>query len=94
MSRKMIRPIDGPYKVEKGIKMDRKRTISTRFPFDKMEIGDSFHIPKKDQPQASAMVSIYAAVNSYNRTFGTKVKVACRKDANGVRVWRVADRKK
>jgi hypothetical protein len=84
---------DGPYVVEKGIPMDRKRSASTRFPFDKMNIGDSFFIPKEDQDPLAVPASIYSAANSYNRTHGTKIKMAVRKDNGGTRVFRISDKK-
>ena len=93
MNRNKITNSEGPYKVEKGVKMERKRSASARFPFDKMEIGDSFFIPKGDQDPLTVGPTIYAASNSYNKTHGTKIKVAIRKDTDGVRVFRIEDRK-
>jgi hypothetical protein len=93
MTRKKITNTDGPYKVDKGITMERKRSISIRFPFDKMKIGDSFYIPKEDQDPMAVPASIYSAANSYNRAHGTKIKMAVRKDEKGTRVFRIQDKK-
>jgi hypothetical protein len=93
MNKKKVIKQDGPYVIEKGISMDRKRSASARFPFDKMKIGDSFYIPKEDQDPLAVPASIYSAANSYNKTHGTKIKMAVRKDKGGTRVWRIADKK-
>lgn len=82
-----------PYKIDKGIAMERKREASTRFPFNKMKIGDSFFIPDTDQAPGTVSSSVYSAANSYNRTHNTKIRVAIRKTEGGVRVWRIADKK-
>jgi hypothetical protein len=84
---------DGPYTVDKGIPLERKRSASVRFLFDKMKIGDSFYIPKEDQDPLAVPASVYSAANSYNRTHGTKIKMAIRKDNGGTRVFRIADKK-
>lgn len=79
----------GLYKIEKGIEIVRKKTITNRFPFEKMDIGDSFLIPKNDQDPLKARASIYAAVKSFN-TFNSKThKVSSRVEEGGLRVWRI-----
>lgn len=93
MTEKKLTNENGPYVVEKGIIMGRKRDASARFHFDKMKIGDSFFIPKEDQDPLAVPASIYSAANSYNRTHGTKIKMAVRKDNGGTRVFRIADKK-
>lgn len=93
MNKKKIINSNGPYKVEKGIKMARKKDASSRFPFDKMKVGDSFFIPKEDQDPLAVPASIYSAANSYNRTHGTKIKMSVRKNELGTRVFRIQDKK-
>lgn len=82
-----------PYKVDKGISMERKREAFARFPFNKMKIGDSFFVPKEDQNPEGVAASVYSAANSYNRTHGTKLRMSTRKVEGGIRVWRITDKK-
>lgn len=91
--KKIISNNGGPYRVDKGIQMERKKHNFARFPFNKMKVGDSFLVPKKDQEPISVQLSIYSAVNSYNKHHGTKLRMATRKQDGGVRVWRIADKK-
>jgi hypothetical protein len=93
MNRNKLTNQDGPYKVDKGVQMQRKRNIAARFPFDKMKIGDSFFIPKEDQDPLVVPPSIYSAANSYNKTHGTKIKMAVRKEEGGTRIFRIQDKK-
>jgi len=53
------------------------------YPFDNMEIGDSFVVP--DETKASVM----AAVTRYQKKCNWEKKFITRKDLNGRRVWRV-----
>jgi len=91
--KKMISSNGAPYKIEKGVPMERKRNNVVRFPFDKMKIGDSFFVPEKDQAPFYVQASVYSAANSYNRFHGTKLRMSTRKEKGGVRVWRIADKK-
>ena len=79
----------GEYKIESGIPLNQKRKEIVRFPFDKMKIGDSFYVPKKEQPIGSSRLSIYTAVKSFNSFNGKKVKISTRGDDNGLRGWRI-----
>jgi hypothetical protein len=77
------------YKVESQVPMPRKVMDRCRFPFDKMKIGDSFFIPKKDQDPTKARISIYAASNSFNKNHKTDYKMSSRIVEGGLRVWRI-----
>lgn len=77
------------YKVEKGVPITRKTMDRCRFPFDKMDVGDSFLIPAKEQEPMKARISIYSATNSFNRNHKTKLKMSSRADKTGLRVWRI-----
>ena len=94
MAKKVVIRQATPYKVDKNVPLERKKKVHTRFPFDKMKVGDSFYIPKKDQLQSAAVASVYAAANSYNKTFSTRIKISTRKDDGGLRVWRIEDKPK
>lgn len=89
MNKKKIE--SGTYKVQKGIPMPGGKRNYARFPLEHMLIGDSFYVPKQDQDPVRLVASIHSAVNSYNRTHGTFLKVATRQDEGGVRVWRIED---
>lgn len=89
MAKRNVIKQNGPYKVDRGVQMERKREAFTRFPFNKMQVGDSFLVPIEDQEQAAVGPSIYSAANSYNNTHGTKIKMSTRKVEGGVRVWRI-----
>lgn len=69
--------------IDKNIPVPPSRRGSGKsvYPFDKMELGDSFFVPKKKQ-------SIMAA---YARVVGKRkgMKFITRVEADGVRVWRV-----
>jgi hypothetical protein len=73
-----------PYVIEKGIPVAAPITArgASRFPFEKMEIGDSFLVT--DLPRKLVWQSAYTAGKRLGRTFVT------RKLAEGIRIWRVA----
>jgi len=57
-----------------------------RYPFAKMEVGDSFFVEN-----VSKSFSIYSMVKLFNERRKTteQIKVKQRREGNGVRVWRV-----
>jgi hypothetical protein len=64
-------------KIEKGIEMPK------RYPYDDMEVGDSFVVPDE-----VTRTSISASAYIYGKRYGKKFSV--RKDATKVlRVWRI-----
>jgi hypothetical protein len=73
--------------VEKNIKMPvakpKKRKRFEKYPWSKMQIGDSFFVPNKITSVMSA-----AAVTAAKRNPGTKFSV--RQMTDGVRIWRIA----
>lgn len=72
------------YKIEKNIQIPLKRT--RKYPFDEMEVGDSFMIegytPKK-------IVSITSSANSFCKTHRNGWKFTVRKIEGDIRIWRV-----
>jgi hypothetical protein len=68
-------------KIEKGLPLVPYN--NTRWPFDSMEIGDSFLIPSQTK---SSTVS--AAARFHSKIKGTKFSV--RKTPDGHRCWRIA----
>jgi len=71
------------YKIEKNIPAPGPAPQSIRkYPFDKMQIGDSFFVPGGNQN--SIATSATNQLNRYGRRYTT------RKMDGGVRVWRIA----
>jgi hypothetical protein len=77
------------FKIEKEVpipKSQKKGFRNTRYPFNKMEIGDSFFVENYTR---ESMQQVSNAGRSYFRYKGNydKVTVACRKEGTGFRVW-------
>lgn len=70
-------------KVEKGITVPRVRRY-TKYPFDKMEVGDSFYC------DGATRNSIASSASRYARNKGQGKKFTIRKEGNGCRCWRIA----
>lgn len=75
-----------PFKIEKQVPIPEKQDHSakTKYPFAKMEIGDSFFIPN-----VSKTFSIYSMVRQFNSWSGTAIRVTQRRESDGIRVWRI-----
>lgn len=74
--------------IEKGIAMpqtDRGVNGKTRFPFDKMDVGDSFFI---DGDSAKAN-SVRASATHYKNKYDKNFSVSIIKDGNGYRLFRI-----
>lgn len=72
------------YKIEKGIpvaKVSGLKGAREIYPWRIMDVGDSFFVPNKKTPNMSA------AAHAAGVRHGIKLK--CRAEGNGVRVWRV-----
>lgn len=80
--------------VEKNVPFEKKRgNYGKNYPFDKMEVGDSFTIPKVSnrtlagtQQTLLSAAKTYSLRNKLNWTFSTKTD----KETNTVRIWRLA----
>lgn len=84
-----------PYKIEKGIPIDNKYNARpSKFPFAKMKIGDSFLIPKHMDEFKKHMGGVYSHLATYNSKAAHKIRIACRMTSDGLRVWRIQDKKK
>lgn len=69
------------YEIDKGIAIPDPRTNGCIYPWDDMEIGDSFIVPpEKDK-------SIHATKSAAGKRYGKKF--IARKVDGGTRVWRV-----
>lgn len=78
------------YKVEAGVAMEpRRRDFVNHFPFDQMNVGDSFLIPKGDNLVENPN-GIHYAVKMYQREVKIGFTVTTRKLLDGSRrVWRI-----
>lgn len=68
------------YEIEKGIKVPTK--AHSKYPFDKMKVGDSFLVPAEQQNHARVTAYAYAKRNN--------IKIVVRKVDGGFRIWRTA----
>jgi hypothetical protein len=64
------------------VKIEKGRPLPRSYPFGKMEVGDSFLIPKHIRPQTVQI----AAVRYWHKT---KKKFSVRKTEDGYCCWRV-----
>lgn len=71
-------------KIEKDVPVPEVITKRHKYPFAEMKKGDSFFVP--DVPKT---FSIYSLVRCFNEKRKEKIAVMQRREANGVRVWRV-----
>lgn len=74
--------------VEKNIKMPaakvKRRKRSEKYPWSKMQVGDSFFVPNKTTSAMSAAATLAAKRNRPGMKFSVRALT------DGVRVWRVA----
>jgi hypothetical protein len=80
------------YKIEKGIDIPKstnngKRGNPRRYPFDKMEIGDSFFVESKNLSKARNSITSCAAI--YTKKHNPEAKFMSLTIENGIRVWRI-----
>ena len=72
------------FKIEKNIQTPRRKYQSRKnYPFDKLEIGDSFFVPETRTSKRS--IAAYSSLMGklLNKRFITKTQ------ENGVRIWRI-----
>ena len=79
-------PETSEYEIESGIEIPERQKRKSKYPFCKLEIGDSFFIPGKTKLQ------FVAAAHSNAKRAGIHVRVwdAEKDGAQGVRVGRVS----
>lgn len=71
-----------PFVIEKGVQVQARSEHSRKYPFNEMDIGDSFAIP------GDLMTSVRSAATAFGRDHSQKFTV--RKDGDGGRCWRIA----
>ena len=76
------------YKVDKGIAITNSGRGCPKYPWDALEIGDSFFVPSTDFPNSG-----FRGIRPSIRLLENGYKISCRKvtenDVNGVRFWRI-----
>lgn len=75
---------DKMYKIEKNVALPKRYITSVKFPFNEMEVGDSFYVLESDF--AKTYIRGQAAIQ--NKANPDK-KFTCRMDVLGMRVWRI-----
>lgn len=58
-----------------------------RYPFDRMEVGDSFWVPVGDNSERTKS-NLNGSARAFGRRKGQKFSI--RRDEDGFRVWRIA----
>lgn len=66
------------YEIEKNI------PIVGKYPFDKMEVGDSFYVEGDKNSKANLRMAAFTYRKKVNVEFATK------SDDKGIRIWRTA----
>lgn len=77
------------FKIEKNIeitKRKKRQRNNLKYPFNEMEVGDSFLVPVGDEDERVVQRRLVSACK-YKKVDGIKFKTRCLCD--GVRVWRV-----
>ncbi len=72
------------FKIEKGIEAPKSRV--GRYPWNEMEVGDSFLVPCRDDEKRVVQTKLCGA-SSNRRKFGERYRAA--QAEGGVRIWRV-----
>ena len=76
------------YAISKNVKMPRPSRLSSSFPWDEMDVGDSFFVPQED---VASLISIRQTVYASNRARAPKAFRVVFSDSlitNGYRVFR------
>jgi hypothetical protein len=69
------------YEIESGIELPRVR-VKHEYPYELMQVGESFYVPDGNMN----------LLCNYNRVKGRRLGrvYVCRKEGEGIRVWRVS----
>lgn len=70
------------YTIEKNVPLVKRKVLKRDFPFDQMEVGDSFVVSGNKQELSRIRVAMYVQVNKLPGK-----KVATRRVEGGMRVW-------
>lgn len=74
------------FKIEKSIPIPEARgRRAKKYPFEQMEVGDSFFVPLEEGKSPSA---IHASIATAKHRLGINLTTA--REEGGIRVWRIA----
>ncbi|QQN73927.1 hypothetical protein [Croceicoccus sp. YJ47] len=76
-------------KIEKGVPLPSSRQAHVKYPFNEMEVGDSFKVTLAES-HSENVTNLQRALGSRGAQVLGKGKVATRQEGDAVRVWRVA----
>jgi hypothetical protein len=79
------------FKIEKGIPLCRPSSKSNKYPFDDMEVGDSFFAPHPEAKNArmSALARNKGQYKKLPKHIPVQRRFATRTVEGGIRIWRV-----
>ena len=72
--------------IDKNVPMPKVKA-KLKYPFNEMEVGDSFEIPCTEETKKDMQVKIASSSGAYGRK--NKCKFMTRQTDNGIRVWRI-----
>ena len=80
------------YEIEQGVPVPADRSIrNSKYPFEKMEVGDSFAVPVPDTERAGDYAAgIRTVAYAWGKKRSGKFKVRIEGNHTSIRVWRVA----
>lgn len=78
---------DEKIKIEKGIPIPARGGSEAHYPWENMEVGDSFLVPGKGKTSKS----LYVMVTKANKRYSPR-RFISRAVKGGTRVWRIQDR--
>lgn len=73
------------FKIEKGVPAPATRKRAPKYPFDKVDVGDSFTVRVRDE---DAMRSLRSAASRYGRVYKMQFRVH-RMSKHEARCWRI-----
>lgn len=77
-------------RIEKNVPMHRRCNNAILYPFDDMEIGDSFRVPTSDLDTPRKVdKQIRRQIELFSRRYGGAYAFTIRKVAGGMRCWRI-----
>lgn len=71
------------YKIEKNVPIAKLASKKPKYPFEQMEVNDSFFVKGDKKKKAAVCVAIY-----YYKKENPDVKFCTRTNDEGIRVWR------
>lgn len=79
--------MSSPYQVESSIPIPRKQDHRRRYPFDRMQIAQSFMVPCEPQD----IDALWNTLTSCRRwaTYKSGFRYTMRRVTGGIRVWRI-----